>query len=98
MTEAASTVVNETRLAEGTIKGAPDPPVFRAISGAIESLARSRGKALELALVATSASSTRRRIGVSSWRDSVSRSTGGPLCGGGRFVSDGGTMISTTSL
>jgi hypothetical protein len=38
---------------------------------------------------------TRSRIGVSSGNESAERSTGGPSSGAGRFVSDGGAMIST---
>ena len=44
-----------------------------------------------------SASRTRARIGLSSGKDRPSRSTGGPVSGGRRFVSDGGTMMSTPS-
>ena len=58
----------------------------------------SRAKASCPALVSISASRIRERRGVSSGKDSSSSATGRPRSGGGRFDSEGGTMISTETL
>lgn len=71
---------------------------MRATSSDMEGLTSSRWNASRPALVVINASSTRARIAVSVGNDSASSATGRPLAGGGRFASDGGTMISTASL
>ena len=71
--------------------------MFRATRPAIVGRSNNRSNASAPALVSISASRICSRSGVSSGNDSASSATALPSSGGGRFESDGGTMISIVS-